>query len=245
MTNPLLQKSTLQYQAPPFNLIKDEHFKPAFDFALKVHDKEIEKIANNPAKPTFQNTVLALETSGVDLTRATGIFYNLTGSNTNPKLQAIDEEYAPVFSAHNDKIYLNSQLYKRFKALNLNALKGEDQKLTQYYLQQFELAGANLSPADKEKMKKINEELASLGTLFGNKLLIARKNGAVLFDNATDLDGLSADEIAAAKVKATEAGKDGKYLIGLLNTTQQPLLQNLKTELPEKKYTNPRGIVLK
>jgi peptidyl-dipeptidase Dcp len=230
-----LQKSTLQYQAPPFNLIKDEHFKPAFDFALKVHDKEIEKIANNPAKPTFQNTVLALETSGVDLARATGFFYNLTGSNTNPKLQAIDEEYAPVFSAHNDKIYLNSQLYKRFKALNLNALKGEDQKLTQYYLQQFELAGANLSPADKEKMKKINEELASLGTLFGNKLLIARKNGAVLFDNATDLDGLSADEIAAAKVKATEAGKDGKYLIGLLNTTQQPLLQNLKNRATREK----------
>lgn len=235
MTNPLLQKSTLQYQAPSFNLIKDEHFKPAFDFALKVHDKEIEKIANNPAKPTFQNTVLALETSGVDLARAAGIFYNLTGSNTNPKLQAIDEEYAPVFSAHNDKIYLNSQLYKRFKALNLNALKGEDQKLTQYYLQQFELAGANLSPADKEKMKKINEELASLGTLFGNKLLIARKNGAVLFDNATDLDGLSADEIAAAKAKATEAGKDGKYLIGLLNTTQQPLLQNLKNRTTREK----------
>ena len=227
MTNPLLQKSTLQYQAPPFNLIKDEHFKPAFEYGLKVHVKEVEKIANNLAKPTFANTVLALETSGVDLTRAGSVFYNLTGSNTNPTLQAIEAEYAPIFSAHNDKIYLNSKLYKRFKALNLDALKGEDKKLTQYYLQLFELAGANLSPADKEKMEKINGELASLGTLFGNKLLIARKNGAVVFDNVKDLDGLSSDEIAAAKARATEAGQDGKYLIGLLNTTQQPLLQSL------------------
>ncbi|MFV8377779.1 M3 family metallopeptidase [Flavobacterium sp. LB3R33] len=235
MTNPLLQKSTLQYQAPTFDLIKDEHFKPAFQYGLKIHDQEIEKIANNPAKPTFQNTVLALETSGVDLGRATGIFYNLSGANTNPVLQAIDEEYAPIFSAHNDKIYLNSKLYNRFKALNIVALKGEDKKLTQYYLQQFELAGANLSVADKDKMKKINEELASLSTSFNNKLLIARKNGAVLFDNVNDLAGLSADEIAAAKAKATEAGQDGKYLIGLLNTTQQPLLQSLTNRATREK----------
>ena len=235
MTNPLLQKSTLQYQAPTFNLIKHEHFKPAFEYGLKIHDQEIEKIANNPAKPTFQNTVLALETSGVDLGRATGIFYNLSGANTNPVLQAIDEEYAPIFSAHNDKIYLNSKLYNRFKALNIATLKGEDKKLTQYYLQQFELAGANLSVADKDKMKKINEELASLSTSFNNKLLIARKNGAVLFDNVNDLAGLSADEIAAAKAKATEADQDGKYLIGLLNTTQQPLLQSLTNRATREK----------
>ncbi len=235
MTNPLLQKSALQYQAPPFNLIKDEHFKPAFEYGLKIHDKEVEQIANNPAKPTFENTVLALEIAGVDLNRATGIFYNLTGSNTNPTLQAIDEEYAPIFSAHSDKIYLNSKLYNRIKAIDSKTLKGEDKKLTQYYLQQFELAGANLSPADKEKMKKINEELASLSTLYGNKLLLARKNGAVLFDNVNDLDGLSAGELAAAKDKAKEAGQEGKYLIGLLNTTQQPLLPSLKNRATREK----------
>jgi peptidyl-dipeptidase Dcp len=228
MTNPLLQKSTLQYQAPPFNLIKDEHFKPAFDYGLKIHDQEIDQIANNPAKPTFENTVLALEISGVDFNRALGLFQNLSGSNTNPTLQAIEAEYAPIFSAHNDKIYLNSKLYKRFKAISLKSLKGEDKRLTEYYLQHFELAGANLSPADKVKMGKINEELASLSTLYSNKLLIARKNGAVLFDNVSDLDGLSANEIASAKTKATESGHDGKYLIPLLNTTQQPLLVNLK-----------------
>jgi peptidyl-dipeptidase Dcp len=235
MKNPLLQKSTLQYQAPDFSIIKDEHFKPAFDYGLKVHVQEVEAIANNSAKPTFQNTVLALEISGVDLNRAVGIFYNLTGSNTNPTLQAIEAEYAPIFSGHNDKIYLNSKLYNRFKAIDLNTLKGEDKKLTQYYLQQFELAGANLSEGDKDKMKKINEELATLSTLYGNKLLLARKNGAVLFDNVTDLDGLSAAELEAAKQKAKEAGYENKYLIGLLNTTQQPLLVSLKNRATREK----------
>ena len=235
MKNPLLEKSTLQYQAPHFDRIKDEHFKPAFDYGLKVHDKEIEAIANNTAKPTFENTVLALEISGVDLYRAVGIFSNLTGSNTNPTLQAIDEEYASIFSAHNDKIYLNSKLYQRIKEIDLNSLKGEDKKLTEYYLQQFELAGANLSASNKEKMKKINSELATLGTSFGTKLLTARKNGAVLFDTESDLDGLSADELAAAKTRATEAGHDGKYLIGLLNTTQQPLLPSLQNRATREK----------
>lgn len=235
MTNPLLQKSTLQYQAPPFNLIKDKDFKPAFQYGLAVHDKEIMAIANTIARPTFQNTVLAFETAGVDLKRASSVFYNLTGSNTNPTLQALQAEFAPIFSAHSDKMYLNSKLYKRFKAIDLNTLKGEDKKLTQYYLQEFELAGANLSDADKEKMKIINGELASLGTEFGSKLLIARKNGAVLYDNAADLDGLSANEIAVAKAKATEAGHDGKFLIGLLNTTQQPLLQSLTNRASREK----------
>jgi peptidyl-dipeptidase Dcp len=150
-------------------------------------------------------------------------------------LQALQAEYAPVFSAHSDKTYLNSMLYKRFKAIDLATLKGEDKKLTTYYLQEFELAGANLSDADKDKMKKINEELASLGTLFGNKLLIARKNGAVLFDNAADLDGLSANDLAAAKIKANEAGHNGQYLIGLQNTTQQPVLQSLTNRATREK----------
>jgi peptidyl-dipeptidase Dcp len=235
ITNPLLIRSSLQYQAPPFNLIKDEHFKPAFEKALKVHDAEINHIANNTAPASFQNTVLALEISGMDLNRASLVFYNLTSANTNPVLQKIEEEYAPIFSAHNDKIYLNDKIYKRIKSLDLNTLKGEDRRLTEYYLQQFELAGANLSAADKEKMKAINEELATLGTLFANKLLIARKNGAVLFASETELDGLSAAEIAAAKENAKQAGHNGQYLISLINTTQQPVLQSLKNRSSREK----------
>jgi peptidyl-dipeptidase Dcp len=234
-TNPLLQKSSLQYQAPKFDIIKDEHFKPAFDYGIKVHDAEIEKIANNTDAPTFANTVLAIEISGVDLGRATAVFFNLTGSNTNPTLQAIEEEYAPIFSAHNDKLYLNSKIYNRIKALNMATLKGEDKKLTSYYLQQFELAGANLKEADKTKMKKINEEIATLSTQFSSKLLVARKNGTVYYDNESELDGLSKDDIDAAKEKATKAGKEGKYAIGLINTTQQPSLQSLKNRASREK----------
>ena len=235
MTNPLLQKSKLQYQAPQFNLIKDSDFKPAFEYGIKVHDQEIDKIANNAVKPTFENTILAIETSGEDFKRARMIFENLTGSNTNPTLQAIEKEYAPIFAAHEDKMYLNSKLYNRFKALELKTLKGDDKALTEYYLQKFELAGANLSIADKDKMKKINGELAVLSTAYTNKLLVARKNGAVLFDNSSDLDGLSAADIAAAKKSATEAGQDGKYLINIINTTQQPVLQDLKNRASREK----------
>jgi peptidyl-dipeptidase Dcp len=238
MDNPLLHRSSLQYQAPPFNLIKDEDFKPAFEEGLKSHDAEIDKIANNTAKPTFENTVLALEISGENLNRATGIFYNLTGSNTNPTLQKIEEDYAPIFSAHSDKLYLNDKIYKRIKALNMAALKGEDKRLVEYYIQQFELAGANLSVANKEKVKKINEEQATLSAQFGNRLLLARKKGAVLFDDEKELDGLSKEELAAAKTKATEAGQDGKYLISLLNTTQQPLLPSLTNRATREKIFN-------
>ena len=235
INNPLLHPSALQYQAPPFDLIKDEYFKPAFEYALKKHDSEIDASANNTAKPTFQNTVLALELSGEDLNRAQTIFSNLTGANTNPTLQKVEEEFAPVFSAHSDKLYLNNKIYKRIKALNQSALKGEDKRLVQYYLQQFELAGANLSDENKGKVKKINESLASLGSAFNNRLLLARKNAAVLISDVKELDGLTESVIAAAKEKARAAGYEGKYLLGLVNTTQQPMLSSLRNRETREK----------
>jgi peptidyl-dipeptidase Dcp len=234
-TNPLLLKSTLQYQAPHFDLIKDADFKPAFEYGLKVHDKEIEKIANDKTPPTFKNTVLAIETSGEDLNRATGIFYNLTGSNTNPILQKLEEEYAAVFAAHSDQLYLNSKIYNRIKALDFKKLKGEDKRLAAYYMQQFELAGANLNEADKVKMKKLNEELATLSTQYSNKLLVSRKNGTVYYDSEAELEGLSKEDIAAAKEKANTDGKPGKYAIGIINTTQQPPLQSMKVRASREK----------
>ena len=233
--NPFMKKSSLQYQAPEFDKIKDEHFKPAFDYGLKQNLTEIEKIANNTEAPTFENTVLALEKSGEVLKRAQIIFYNLTGSNTNPTLQKIEEEYAPIFAAHYDKIYLNSKLLNRIKAVKTDGLDLEDKRLIEVYKQKFELAGANLTNAQKEQMKTINAELATLGTQFSSKLLEARKKGAVLFDNVKDLEGLSADEIAAAATDAKNAGYEGKYLLTLLNTTQQPLLQNLKNRATREK----------
>ena len=121
-SNPLLRKSKLQFQAPEFDKIKNEHFKPAFDLGLKEHNDEILAIANNPAKPTFENTILALEKSGELLKRARLIFGNLTSANTNPSLQALDQEYSAIFAGHNDKIYLNEKLYKRVKAVMIKIL---------------------------------------------------------------------------------------------------------------------------
>lgn len=234
-SNPFMKKSKLQYEAPEFDKIKDEHFKPAFDFGLKQHDAEILKIANNPETPTFENTLVALEKSGEILKRAMIVFSNLTSANTNPTLQALDEEYAPIFAAHSDKMYLNENLYKRIKAISENGLDSESKRLLQYYKQNFEIAGANLSAADKEKLKQINQELASLSTQYSNKLLEARKQGGVFFTDAKELDGLSADEIAAAASDAKNAGKPGQYLLALQNTTQQPLLQNLKNRATREK----------
>lgn len=225
--NPFMTKSKLQYEAPEFDKIRDEHFEPAFEYGLKQHLSEINKIANNPAAPTFENTLVALEKSGEVLKRAQIVFFNLTGSNTNPTLQALEEKYSPIFAAHSDKIYLNENLYKRILAIKPTGLDSESQRLLEYYKQNFEIAGANLSPAQKEQLKTLNQELATLATQFSNKLLEARKQGGVFFDNAKQLDGLSSDEIAAAAAAANTAGQPGKYLLVLQNTTQQPLLQNL------------------
>lgn len=233
--NPFFTKSSLPYQAPDFDKIKDEHYQPAFDFGLQQQLSEIELITKNAEAATFENTVLALENSGKVLKRAQIIFYNMTSANTNDALQALQEKYAPIFAAHYDKIYLNEDLYKRIKSVDTKNLNSESKRLVEYYLQNFEIAGANLSVENKTKLKEINQQLASLSTQFGSKLLEARKNGAVLFDDVKELDGLSADDIAAAANDAKKAGFDGKYLLALQNTTQQPLLQNMKNRASREK----------
>lgn len=234
-TNPFMKKSKLQYEAPEFDKIKNEHFKPAFEFGLKQHDTEILAIANNPKAATFENTIVALEKSGEVLKRAIIVFSNLTSANTNPTLQALDEEFAPIFAGHSDKMYLNENLYKRIQSISENGLDSESKRLLQFYKQNFEIAGANLSSADKEKLKQINQEMASLSTQYSNKLLEARKEGGIIIDNVNELDGLSADEIAAAAADAKTAGKEGKYLLALQNTTQQPVLQNLTNRATREK----------
>lgn len=239
MDNPFFAKSTLQYQAPPFDKIKNEHFKPAFDLGMKMQNEEITKITANKEAPTFKNTILPLETSGEILKRAQSVFYNFTSANTNPQIQALEHEYAPKFSAHRDGIYLNEALFARISTLYGNrfslGLDAEDKKLLEYYYEQFTMAGANLSEADKVKMKKLNEQEAGLIASYTTKLLAARKAGGVFFTNPTELDGLSAEELEAAKNDAKAAGKDGQYLLALQNTTQQPLLQSLKNRATREK----------
>ncbi|QES90106.1 M3 family metallopeptidase [Rhizosphaericola mali] len=237
--NPLLTKSTLQYQAPEFDKIKNEDFKPAFDLYLKEAKSHIEKIANSKETPTFTNTIVALELSGTDLTRVMLIFSNLVSANTNDTLQKLDEEYAPIFTAYEDQIYLNTPLYQRIKTLYAKkeqlGLDKESLRLLDVYNQKFEIAGANLSEEKKAELKKVNGEIATLASVFNNKLLAARKAGGLLVDDKKELDGLSEDEIAAAAQDATTAGHPGKYLLALQNTTQQPLLQNLKNRATREK----------
>ncbi len=230
--NPFMHASTLPFQAPDFNKIKDSDFEPAFDEGIKEQLAEIDQIANNKEEPTFENTLVALEKSGQLLNRVEYVFEMLTGANTNPTLQDLQEKVAPKMAAQNDAIFLNPKLFERVKkihqkkdGLNLDA---ESARLLEYYYDEFVRSGANLSTEKKEQLKKLNEEEASLSAKFTNQLLDAAKNGALLIDNQEALNGLSESEIAMAAQNAKENGKDGKYLLSLQNTTQQPDLQSLE-----------------
>jgi peptidyl-dipeptidase Dcp len=235
--NPLLSESTLAYGAPDFSKIKDENFKPALLEGIEQQKKAVALIANSEEVPTFNNTVLALEKSGELLSRSSQIFYALAGSNTNETLQAIEEEMAPKFAAQNDMIYLNEKLFQRFKTLHdkkasLN-LDEESLKLLEEYYEDFEIAGANLSSEDKEKLKQYNEKIATLTTKFGKTLLDANNAGAFTFTNKEDLAGVDEDFL---KSKENEDGKG--WTIALLNTTQQPLLQSLENRASREKLFN-------
>ncbi|GET28005.1 peptidyl-dipeptidase Dcp [Prolixibacter sp. SD074] len=229
--NPFMKPSTLPFGAPDFTKIKDSDFQPAMEAGMKEQLSEAIKIANNPEGPTFENTLVALEKSGQTLKRVYGVFNLLAGANTNPTLQKIGEEEAPKLAAHEDAIYLNKELFYRVKRLynqrnNMN-LDPESKRLVEYYYQQFELAGANLSETDKTKLKKLNEEEATLSAQFTNRLMAAAKDGAMVVDNKAKLAGLSDNEIQAAAQDAKANNMDGKYLVPLQNTTQQPALQSL------------------
>lgn len=231
VNNPLLTPSTLPYGAPDFTKITNAHFQPAIEAGMAEHIKEIEAIANNSEAPTFDNTFVAIEKSGVTLSRAYAVFGLLAGANTNPEIQKVEEEIAPKLAGHRDAIFLNDKLFQRVKAIynqreSLN-LDAESKKLVEYYFQKFELAGANLSEEDKTKLKQLNTEEATLEAQYTNKLLAATKAGALVVDSKEQLAGLSDAEIEAAAKAAEAANQKGKYLISLQNTTQQPALQSL------------------
>jgi len=241
-TNPFFSVSTLPYQAPDFNNIKDSDFQPAFEKGMKENLAEIQTIANNPKPPTFENTFVALEKSGELLTRVNQVFNLLTGANTNPELQKIQEEEAPKLAAHQDAIFLNEKLFSRVETLynqrgNLN-LDSESVHLIEYYYQRFILAGAKLSEADKTKLKKLNEEEATLMAKFTNQLLAATKAGALTVDDVSALAGLSEAAIKTAAKTAKDNGEEGKWQIPLQNTTQQPDLQNLSNRATREQLFN-------
>jgi peptidyl-dipeptidase Dcp len=236
--NPLMKKSTLPFQAPPFDQIQASDFLPAFKKGMKKQIREIQKIAGDTTAPTFQNTLLPLEKSGQLLTRVQHDFNILTSSNTNSKLQKVQERVSPKLAAHHDAIYLNSKLFQRVKTVYDHRkeldLDPESKRLVEYYYKKFVRAGANLSDKDKGKLKKLNEKAASLSTKFTNQLLAATKDGALVVDDTTKLHGLSESSIKAAKQNAENRNLSGKWVLPLQNTTQQPDLAKLKNRKVRK-----------
>jgi len=231
-SNPFSKASSLPYQTAAFDKIKDEDFKPALEAGIKAQLKEIDQIANSKSAPTFENTVVAMEKTGQLLTRVNNVFNLLTGANTNPVLQQLQEDIAPQMSALQDAVYLNTKLFKRFENIYQNRAKlkldAESKRLVEYYYQAFLLAGANLSEADKATMKKLNGEVATLNAKYGNQLLGAAKAGALVITDAGDLKGMSQGDIDGYAKNAADKGMPGKWLIPLQNTTQQPPLQSLE-----------------
>lgn len=230
-SNPFYEQSSLPFQAIPFDKITNEDFAPAFEAGMDGKLKEITAIADNTEEPTFDNTFLALEKSGLLLTRVSRAFFLLTGANTNPDLQKIQEDVAPKLAALRDAQYLNSKLFKRVEALYNKreqlSLDPESLRLVEYYYQNFILAGAKLTEDEKGKLKKLNEEEASLSAKFNNQLLAGTKAAAMVVSDESALAGLSQGSLDAAKQAAESNKLSGKWYFPLKNTTQQPELQSL------------------
>jgi peptidyl-dipeptidase Dcp len=228
--NPFYAPSTLPFEAPPFDKIKDEDYQPAIEAGMAQQQIEIQDIADNPAPPTLDNTIVAMEKSGTLLDRALAAFGGVTGANTNDTLQKVKSIEAPKLAAHRDFIYLNAKLFTRVAAIyNQRAslkLDPESLRLVEYTYDQFVHAGANLSEADKTTLKKLNEEISSDSDAFNTKLLAGTKDGAYVTTDKGALAGLSAAQIAAAAQAATSRKVEG-FVVPLQNTTQQPDLVQL------------------
>ncbi|WP_159636515.1 M3 family metallopeptidase [Sphingobacterium composti Ten et al. 2007 non Yoo et al. 2007] len=227
--NPLLAAYETPFNVPPFDKIKDEHFKPAFEEALKQHNLEIDSIVNNADEATFDNTIVALENAGSLLSNVSTVFYNLNSANTNDSIQALAKELAPQISAHSDEINLNAKLFARVKTVYTNkdkfALDAEDLKLLEETYKGFVRSGTNLSDADKEKLKKINAELSVLTTEFGQNLLAETNAYELVVENKEELSGLPAGLVSAAADVAKAKGKEGKWVFTLSNPSVMPFLQ--------------------
>jgi peptidyl-dipeptidase Dcp len=222
--------SPLFLHAPQFDKIKDADFKPAIYEGMAQQRAEIEKIANDPAAPTFENTIVPMERSGQLLERVMNVFSALTSANTNDTLDKIDAETSPKLAAHHDAIYLNPKLFARVQTVydQRASLKDpEARQLVEVVYNEFVRSGAKLSAADQTRLKAINEQLSSLGTAFQQKLIAAAKAGAYVTDDQSKLKGLTEAEIAAAAQAAEQRGLKGKWVLPLQNTTQQPHLQDL------------------
>ncbi len=232
MLDPLATASLLPFQAPVFDQLDNTVYQPAIEAGMAEQMAEVAAIIADPAPPTFENTIVAMERSGQRLTRARNIFFNLTGSATNDSLQAIKADLMPKLAAHEDLITMNDGLFQRVRSVydgRLNAgLDAAQTRLVERYYTRFVRAGALLAPEAKDRLKALNAEEATLNTTFQDNILRARAAAAVVVDDRSQLTGMSEEAIAAASEAAEAKGHKGKWLIELVNTSGQPALASIK-----------------
>ncbi len=227
--NPFFQPYSTPYEVPPFDKIKNEHFKPAILEGIKRHEAEINAIANNTAAPTFENTILAMENAGELLANVNIVFSNLNGANTNEEMQKIAKEVSPNLAAHSDNIYLNEKLFARVKAIwdkkESLGLNQEQAKILENLHKAFVRSGANLATADKEKLRKINAELSMTSLKYGQNILAETNKYELVITDKKDLAGLPQELINTAADDAKAKGKEGKWVFTLSNSSVMPFLQ--------------------
>jgi peptidyl-dipeptidase Dcp len=237
--NPFAQRSALDFELPPFALIKEEHYLPAFYEGCTQQLAEVQAILDTPGAATFENTIVALEKSGQMLMRTLLVFFNKSSSDTNDAMDKIEEEMAPKLAAHQDAINLNPALYARIKSLYDNresiGLNTEDAWLLERYYKDLIHAGAHLSESERDRLKELNEELSKLETQFSKNVLADTNDLAVLVDTIEELDGLSENEIESAAAAAKDRGHEGKWLIGMVNFSGNPVLDSLTNRALRKK----------
>ena len=241
MNNPLFSEFTTPFGVPPFDLIKPEHFKPAFERGMAEHKREVGAIVGSAEAPTFANTVEALERSGALLKKVAGVFSPLTAAHTNPDLQKIDKELAPMLAQHRDDIAMNAGLFARvrtvFEARDRLDLTAEQSRLLEETYKDFVRGGAGLPPDKQARLRQVNEELSVLSVQFGENILKENNAFELVIDNEADLAGLPPAVVAGAADAAKERGKPGKRVFTLHKPSLIPFLQySERRDLREKMF---------
>ena len=238
--NPLLVKSSLPFGAPDFSKIQESDYLPAFEAGIKEQRANIQKIISNKKKPTFQNTILAYENSGMLLDHVSNVFFGLTSAHKTPGIAEAQKKVMPLLTDLDNEISFNQKLFERIKYVydhEYSKLKGEDKRLTEVIYKGFVRSGALLSPEKMERMKQINTRISDLQEQFGNLLPAATNNAVVWVNSKEELAGLSDADIAQCKKDAESLGNKAPYCIVIVNTTQQAILTNLQNrELRRKVY---------
>ncbi|HNW90176.1 MAG TPA: M3 family metallopeptidase, partial [Bacteroidales bacterium] len=239
--NPFFSDYTAPFKVPPFDKIDTTHYMPAFLEGMKQHDAEIQSIINSKEEPTFENTVLAYDKSGLLLTKVANVFFNIAQANTNEQIQAIERKISPMLSKHNDDISMNEKLFSRVKTVydkrNEMKLDSQQVRVVEKYYRDFVRLGANLPKDKQDSLKKINADLATLSLKFGENLLNENKDFQMVIDNKADLDGLPQSAIDGAAELAKEKKMDGKWIFSISKPSMIPFLQYAKNRaLREKIY---------